>query len=116
MKFKKKYLIQRIPKEYDGSKPTGRHLKDLLPPLLSHIGGIYHERGDLIIASWPEVIGCQLAPMTEALSFDKGVLTVSVKNSTLFSHLSQYDKPKILKNLRNRFPTTAIHNIIFRMG
>jgi hypothetical protein len=109
-------LYRRIPKDYDGSGVTSRHLKDLLPSALNNIGGVYQERGDLLLAAWPEVIGSQLAAMTQAVSFEQGVLLVKVKNSTLYSLLNQHDKPKILKKLRDRFPTTRIDNVQFRLG
>ena len=54
--------------------------------------------------------------MTEAISFKDGVLTVKVKNSTLHSLLTQYDKPRILNSLKQKFPTAGIRNVHFRIG
>jgi hypothetical protein len=116
VKQKNPIYLRRTPKNYDGSGTTSRQLKELLPSVLSQIGGIYEERGDLVLASWPEIIGPQLASMTEAVSFDSGILVVKVKNSTLYSLLSQHEKPRILKNLRDKFPTTSVKNIVFRLG
>jgi hypothetical protein len=116
MKQKKSFFIKRTPKNYDGSETTSRQLKELLPSVLSRIGGVYEERGDLVLASWPEIIGPKLAVMTEAISFESGVLVIRVKNSTLYSLLSQHDKPRILKNLRDKFPTTFVKIIVFRLG
>jgi hypothetical protein len=108
--------VRRTPKDYDGCEPTGHHIRDLLPALLQGIGAIYRERPDLIFAAWPEIIGPQLAPMTEVLSFEGGILTVKVRNSTLHSLLSQHDRHRILQSLRDKFPSTRIHNINFRIG
>ena len=91
-------------------------LQDLLPKFLEKITKIHEERGDLILAAWPEVIGEKLAPMTKAVSFERGVLKVKVKNSTLYSLLSQHEKLRLLKSLKDRFPRTEIHNIVFRIG
>lgn len=106
---------RRHSRKYDGTQVTSRHLGDLLPQVLQRIGRIHQERPDLIMAAWPEVIGERLASMTEAVEFTEGVLTVRVKNSTLYSLLTQHDKPRILKQLRSRFPKSTIKNIIFRI-
>ncbi|MFI5334333.1 MAG: DUF721 domain-containing protein [Chlamydiales bacterium] len=100
----------------DRTKPTGKKLKDLLPGFLAAISKNYKERPDLILAVWPEVIGEKLAPMTEALSFHEGILTVKVKNSSLHSLLVQHERSKLLKRLREKFPSSEIRNINFRIG
>ncbi|MBI2743162.1 MAG: DUF721 domain-containing protein [Chlamydiales bacterium] len=99
-----------------GTKPTGKKLKDLLPVVLQQINKTYQERPDLILALWPEIIGEKLAHMTQALSFREGVLTVKVKNSALYSLLVQHEKARLLKKLCERFPSSGIRNIIFRIG
>ncbi len=95
---------------------TTRHIQDLFPKYLQEIGALYRNRPDLVLAAWPEVIGPQLAPMTQALSFVDGVLKVKVKNSTLHSLLAQIEYPRLIKNLRDRFPTTEIKKILFFLG
>ena len=91
-------------------------MRDILPGILHQIGEVYEVRPDLILATWPELIGPRLASMTRAVSFVDGVLTVKVKNSTLHSLLNQHDKPRILRLLRSRFPKVDIRNILFRIG
>lgn len=68
------------------------------------------------MAAWPEIIGPKFAPMTQALSFEEGVLTVTVRNSSLFSLLTQHDKPRLLKSMQAKLPSTTIKNIYFRIG
>ena len=104
------------PKQYDGTQVTSRRMVDLLPTVLAKIGEVYHQRSDLILAMWPEVIGPKLAAMTQAVSFADGILVVKVKNSTLHSLLSQNEKLRILNLLRRKFPHTEIKNISFRIG
>ena len=108
--------FKRRPNPFEGTLPTTRHIQQLLPRLLEDIGRKLEERPDLVMAAWPEVIGHQLAPMTQAISFVEGILTVRVKNSTLYSLLVQNDKPRLIKNLRDKFPTTLIKTIFFRLG
>ena len=111
-----KKRFHRTPKGYNGVYLTSHKLRDLLSSGLYNIGMTYKDQGDLILAAWPEIIGKKLASMTEAISFDTGILYVKVRNSTLFSLLKQHDKPKILRSLRGKFPKTIIKNIVFRMG
>lgn len=93
-----------------------RHLKELLPSFLEELGAVYQERGEEILASWPAIVGNQLAPMTEAVSFREGILSVKVKNSTLYSILNGPDKALLLKKLREKFPQSSIRGINFRLS
>jgi hypothetical protein len=106
----------RTPKNYDGTEITGHHIHDLLPNVLSKIGKVYEQRADLILALWPTLIGPKLAAMTQAVSFSEGVLVVKVKNSTPYSLLSQNDKPRLISQLRQKFPRVEIKTILFRIG
>lgn len=106
----------RKPKNYDGSQVTTRRIGDLLINALSKLNQSYQARPDLLLAAWPDVIGSKFAAMTEAVSFQDGVLHVKVKNSTLYSLLNQNDKPRLLNILRKRFPSMLIKTIVFRMG
>lgn len=100
----------------DGSELTNKQLKDLLPKVLGNIGAVHRDRPDLILAAWPQIIGEKLASMTKAVSFDKGVLSVKVSNSTLYSLLSQHERVRLIKCLREKFPSVEIKNIHFRIG
>ncbi|MBI3237053.1 MAG: DUF721 domain-containing protein [Chlamydiales bacterium] len=91
-------------------------MKNLLPDILGRLGQIHQDRPDLILASWPQIIGKKLAPMTQAVSFEEGFLFVKVNNSTLYSVLSQHEKARLLKCLRDLFPAVVIKNIVFRLG
>ncbi|MCH9626493.1 MAG: hypothetical protein S4CHLAM2_01150 [Chlamydiales bacterium] len=106
----------RVSRYYDGPVPTTRHIGQVLPLLLHTIGKQYQDRPDLIMAAWPNVIGTKLAPMTQAISFNEGFLVVKVNNSTLYSLLNQSDKPRLIKNLRDKFPQTMIKSIVFQLG
>ncbi len=95
---------------------TSKNLKSLLPSFLHEISKRQEERPDLILATWPSIIGSRLAPMTQAVSFSGGFLTVKVKNSSLLSLLAQHERPKLLKQLRKKFPSVTIRNIRFHIG
>jgi hypothetical protein len=104
----------RTAKYYDGTSVTTHKIEDLLGKVLSQIHDAYGERSDLILDSWPEIIGPKLAEMTKAVSCCKGILTVQVKNSTLHSLLTRYDKFRILEVIQKRFPNAAIRDIVFK--
>lgn len=89
---------------------------DLLRDVLTEIDQIYQDRPDLVLAAWPDVIGPRLAPMTKAVSLVEGVLTVSVKNSTLHTLLSRHDKFRLLAAIQKRFPKVNVQNIVFRIA
>jgi hypothetical protein len=101
---------------YDGSGKTSKQISAILPRLLEQIGQRFATRPDLVLVAWPEVVGSRLASMTKATSFEDGVLFVRVSNSTLYSLLNQYDKSRIIQNLRQKFPNTVIKTVLFRLG
>lgn len=84
--------------------------------MLGEIGALHRDRPDLIVAAWKEIIGPQLEGMAKAVLFDQGILTVKVNNSPLYSLLSQHERGRLLKRLREKFPTVNIKNIYFRLG
>jgi hypothetical protein len=107
---------RRTAKNYDGTNVTTHRMSELLLQQLSSLADKQGDRPDLILMAWPEIIGSQLLPMTEVLSFQDGVLYVKVKNSTLHSLLSVHEKPRIMNNLKAKFPKVYFRNIVFRIG
>lgn len=110
------FAPRRTPKNYDGTGLTTHRVGEVLTTVLAKIGDSFQDRPDILLASWPEIIGPKLAPMTQAVSFINGVLVVKVRNSTLHSLLNQYEKGKVLASLRQKFPRANITNVIFRIG
>ncbi len=95
---------------------TNKHLRDLLPSVLRNIEERKKERPDLILAGWSEIIEEKWRRMTQAVSFEKGVLMVKVKNAALYSLLVQQEKQKLLSKLQEKFPEVELKNIVFRIG
>lgn len=87
-----------------------------MPKVLGAISEKYSDRPDLILATWPSIVGEKLALNAEAVSFDAGVLYVNVKNSTLYSLLERNEKGRLLKALKQKFPKVDIRAIRFRMA
>lgn len=111
-----KIIPRRTPKDYDGIKTTSHKVGDLLPGVLGAISEKYQDRPDLILATWPSIVGEKLASMAVAVRFDEGVLYIKVKNSTLYSLLEQKEKSRLIQALRKKFPKVEIRSIHFRMG
>ncbi len=108
--------LRRTPRGYDEVEPTGKHLSEILPEWLAGVGARFQESSDLVLLAWPEVIGAKFAPMARAVSFIEGVLTVKVRNSSLYSLLIQHEKNKLQNQLQKQVPSVKIRNIIFRLG
>ena len=106
----------RVPKNYRGTKPTGRDIRYILPTVLRSLGDTYQRRGDLLLLAWPEVIGEKFAKMTHAVSFGNGTLRVRVANSTLLSLLTEHEKSRLVRELRERFPQAKVATIHFFIG
>ena len=108
--------LKRTPRNYDQVDPTNKEISNLLQEWMAKASHSFQDRPDLILLSWPEIIGEKLAPMTTALSFVEGVLTVRVRNSSLYSLLVQHERNRLLGVLRQKFPSVKIVNIVFRLG
>jgi hypothetical protein len=120
MQNKKTFFSVKRPHSYvkgqNSTASTTRQISNLLPDFLTSLGKVYGARPGIVLKMWPEVIGKEFAPMTEAVSFCEGILTVKVKNSTLYSLLSGPDKSRILKNLKEKCSGCEIKTIHFRLG
>lgn len=108
--------IRRTPKDYDGPLLTTHHAGDVAAAVMVSIAAAAGANPVMVLAAWPALIGHRLAAMTEAVSFVNGVLLVRVKNSTLYSLLSQREKPRLLAELRKQLTNTTICDIQFRMS
>jgi hypothetical protein len=109
-------MRRRNPKSYEGITSPLHPISDLLHDALNDIGKKYQDRADLILTAWWDLIPAQLRNKTEPLSFKEGVLTVRVKDSTLYSLLSQYEKARLTHALQRKFPHVPIRTILFRMS
>ena len=98
------------------NKLTNKHLRDLLPQKLREIEDRRDEKPSVILEQWSQIIDEKWRPMTQAISFEKGVLMVKVKNAALYSVLVQQEKERLLRKMQNKFPEAEIKNIIFRIG
>ena len=106
-------MVYRTPRRYDGTKLSGKKIGDLLPEIISDIGRQRENQSEAVFAFWAALLGEKMAPLTEAVSLIDGVLTIKVKSATLYSLLSSAEKPRLLRQLQEKFP---IRNLVFRVG
>lgn len=106
---------RRIPKNYQGINPTGRPIKDLLVSVLGQLQEQVKQKPEDVLNAWASVAGENVASMTEAVSFQAGVLVVKVYHSALYSLLVTHEKKRLEELLRKAFPTLAIKKIQFRI-
>ncbi len=107
---------RRNPRSFDGTRQTAHPLKELLPGFLQEMKGHYSTSADQIFAYWEQMMGPDLAKFARPHMFAGGILTVKVLNNALFALLSKQEKPKLLKRLREAFPSQEIKTIEFRIG
>jgi predicted nucleic acid-binding Zn ribbon protein len=112
-------MTARPPKYFYKKRASGLtsvSIKDMLPSFLGKLGKNFHERKDLLLASWPDLVGPRIAKMTRVDSLYEGVLYVKVSNSTLHSLLKQSEKSAIIRKIKQRFPKITLTDIKFRIG
>ena len=108
---------KRTPFGYDGNALTARHLQDILSLIMKRLGPLYATQPAVVLSVWPAVVGDKIACLTTAHRFQEGILYVKVKNSMMFSLLSNpVDKQKIQEAVRAAVPGIVLKNIVFKIG
>jgi hypothetical protein len=93
-----------------------RHLKQLLPGFLERIEIRLREQPERILEGWYDIIDPQWKGLTQSDVFEKGIVVIKVKNAALYSLIVQQKKEELLKKLQEKFPTSGIKNLKFRIG
>lgn len=107
---------KRTPKNYDGNQPTGKRIGEILPGILIDLSGKFKDQPHLILEAWSEFVGEKVSKMARAVSFNKGILEVRVKNSSLLSLLVEHEKSRLLAQFRKRFTKVKFQDIFFKIG
>lgn len=106
-------MKSRTPRNYRGIENPTKKMADLLPEMLIDLSKRAADPREEVFRFWKELIGEKMAPMTEPISFENGVLTVKVKSSTLYSLLVTHERPRLMARLQEKF---SIRNLVFRVG
>lgn len=104
-------MRSRTRRNYSGVENPVKKMTELLPEILADLTPKDHP--EEIFQFWRTLVGEKIAPLTEPVSWQNGVLTVKVKSSTLYSLLAVHERPRLLGKLKEKF---SIRNLMFRMG
>jgi len=105
--------MRRTPRNYDGTAKTSKSLSDLLPHILQEIRVLAVQPTDEIFLFWRELIGDKMGPLTEPVSYIDGVLVVKVKSQALYALLCQHERPRLLRQLEQKF---SVRGLTFKIG
>ncbi|GLV49080.1 hypothetical protein TJA_21820 [Thermus sp. LT1-2-5] len=89
-------------------------VKDLVPEALKKAGGKEKLWRGLVLAAWKEVVGKELARLTEAVGLEGNTLLVRVADPLTAHHLA-YSRLALLRRYQERFPG-AVEEIRFLVG
>lgn len=89
---------------------------DLLPGIWSKIQASCHNQGTLIGECWAQIVGSQFAKDSRVVGFDRGIITIKVANSSLYSLLAYYEKKRLLHKIKAQFPKVEVKDLVFRLG
>lgn len=92
---------------------AAKKMSDLLPGIVNDLGRRQGDGGEAVFALWRFLIGGAWASLTEPVSYFDQVLTIKVKSATLYTLLSVHEKPRLLKQLQEKFP---VRKLVFRVG
>jgi hypothetical protein len=93
-----------------------RALSEILGELFTVRGyGRFWARQELAEA-WDAAVGKPQCHQTQLGEVRRGVLNVTVSHPALLEELAAFRKPALLAALRSGAPSTAIHDIRFRVG
>ncbi|WP_114313056.1 DUF721 domain-containing protein [Thermus caldifontis] len=90
------------------------HLKEVIPEALKKAGGKEKLKRGLVLAAWREVVGKELAQLSEPLALEGDTLTVRVADPVT-AHQLTYGRLALLRRYEERFPG-AVKEIRFVVG
>ncbi len=91
-----------------------KRLRPVLENLLHHYGLWQGYQQNMVVESWPEIVGSSLAEVTKADKINEGVLRVKVKDSVWAYHLSML-KPRLIKKLNDYAGSKIVKDIFFQI-
>ena len=89
-------------------------LKEVIPEALKRAGGKERLKRGLVLAAWREVVGRELAQITEAVALEGDTLLVQVPDPVV-AHQLTYSRLALLKRYEERFPG-MVKEIRFQLG
>ncbi len=95
-----------------GDRAVGEVLRKILPKL----GLEQQVRQSQIVEDWEKIVGATVARHARPVALRDGLLTIAVDNSMWLSELSRYQKPLLLRKVRQHLGAATVKDILFRVG
>ena len=111
-----KRSVGRVPRGYDGKKPTGRLIGTMTDSILNQISKKFDAKPQNIYNVFLTLMNDQVRPLVKPYNFHNGVLVVKVKNGTLLSILATQERGRLISEMRAKLPRAEIQNIVFQIG
>ncbi|MFW0861504.1 MAG: DciA family protein [Dethiobacter sp.] len=90
-------------------------IEQLLIKTLKNLPNPKQIKGQMLIDTWPDVVGLQIAAKAKATMFQNGILFVWVRDSVWAQHLS-LQKKQIVGSLNKAVRTDILTNIHYQVG
>lgn len=88
---------------------------EVIAQLMARKGYNQQQSANEIADVWNRIAGEKLAQQTIVGNIRRGVLEINVANSMLIQRL-EFDKKKLLAELKQQLPQTKLTNLRFRLG
>lgn len=87
----------------------------IIERILRQTGIRNHGDQDEVVRAWRDVAGSEIDERTRVVSFHRGVLTVAVDSAPLFQELETFERPRLLREVRERLTGTHVEQLRFRL-
>lgn len=92
-------------------KSVSKVLEKILPKL-GLDQQIYQSK---LLEDWPRIVGATVAKHARPLTLKEGILTIAVDHPMWLSELSRYQKPLLLRKVRQNLGDKTVKDIAFRI-
>jgi Protein of unknown function (DUF721). len=93
-----------------------KHAKYFLRDHLTHLRKILAGRPQEVIEAWYRILGKKYNGMTQAVGLRDGVLSIKVRNASLYAVLKQSSQKELISQIHSAVPGAKIKEIRFLLG
>lgn len=93
-----------------------KHAKHFLRDHLSHLRKILAGKPQEVIEAWYEILGKKYNGMTRAIGLKDGILSIKVRNASLYAVLKQSSQKELISRIHSAVPGVKVKEIRFLLG
>lgn len=93
-----------------------KHAKHFLRDHLSHLRKILAGKPQEVIEAWYEILGKKYNGMTQAIGLKDGILSIKVRNASLYAVLKQSSQKELISRIHSAVPGAKVKEIRFLLG